>query len=486
MKLGIDLGTTTSTVAILEPDGRVRVMPPIPSLGAWRNGQVVFGEAAYSALRDSAQKSYPVRDLKLSLGRNEVTVGPHQESTERLMAEFMRALASRAVGEHQVEEAVIGTPVIVTEEHRAALLRSASLAGFASARIVYEPTAALVGAIDPGGMNRQSKILVVDWGGGTLDLSIVQKSDNALRELAVDGDVSILGGSQMDAALLELLVSQRIGLKAKLASIPEGRDLLKVEIEQLKRQILEAAFPEDDEVEIWPSWLELHDPLVLKGADVVRIVTDMADKAAERLLEFLFRSGVNVSQLTHVLFAGGVCQSPLIRERLEQVLPDVQVIETSAPQQLTGRGCGRLAQYGFEVQIAADFGARQSDGSFCRLLPTGHDLGLGTFRVADFMLSDALATEAVFEFGIVSPDASRADMLSRSETEFLCLRTMFLRCQRYAGQLRGGSYDVVRVYSGITKSLAVTVYAESNVGGASTSVSITGIPMLIRLKGTGA
>ena len=482
MRIGIDLGTTTSTVSILDPDGRVRANSPMPSLGAWRNGEVVFGEDAYSALRNTDQPAFPVRDLKLSLGENDVRIGPRTEPTEKLVAELMRALAKRVAGGHVIEEAVIGTPVNVSEEHRAALLRSAALAGFQKTRLVYEPTSALVGAIDPSRMSRQSTILVVDWGGGTLDLSIVKRNGDALRELAVDGDVSKLGGSQMDERLLDLLIAQQQGLKARLAAKPEGRDLLKVQIEQHKREILEAAFPESDDVEFWPPGLDLEHPLVLRGIEVLSVATEMADQAAERILEFLFRSGMNLSHISHVLFAGGVCQCTLIRERLQERLADVEVIETSAPQQLTGRGCGRLLQYGFEVQLATNFGVLQSDGTFCQILPTGHDLGLGAYRVADFMVTDPLAAEAVFDFGIQASNGARG-MVSGDADDFVSLGSMFLRCQQREGQLRGGSFDVVRLYSGITPTLAVTVYAESNVGGASVSQSITGVPLLIRLNG---
>jgi molecular chaperone DnaK len=485
VKIGIDLGTTTSTVAVLEPDGRVTARTPIPSLGAWRNGHVVFGESAYPALLDETQKAYPVRDIKLSLGERDTRIGPHAVPTDELVAELLRSLAKLVAGNHPIEEAVIGTPVNVSEGHRAALLRSAELAGFKSTRLVYEPTSALVGAIDPGRMSRQSTILVVDWGGGTLDLSIVRKVDDALRELAVDGDVSVLGGSQMDDRLLDKLLAQQPSVKAKLAMLPEGRDLLKVEIEQHKRHILEGPFPEDDEVEIWPTWLGISSPLTLRGTDVVHVVATMADEAAERILNFLYRANMDLSHLTHVLFAGGVSQSALIRERLEAVLRDIEVIETAIPQQLTGYGCGRLLQYGFEVQLAADFGVRQSDGSFCQTLPAGHDLGLGTYRVAEFMVTDPLAVEAVFDFGVLPAGHSGADMLSSSSEGYVSLRTLFLRCQKSEGQLRGGSYDIVKLYSGITHALAITVYAESNVGGASASESITGVPLLIRLNGLG-
>lgn len=483
MKIGIDLGTTTSTVSILEPNGRVRADKTIPSLGAWRNGRIVFGEEAHAALQNETDRSFPVRDLKLSLGERDIKVGPHTESTETLVAEMLRCLAKRVAGNHSIEEAVIGTPVNVSGKHRDALLRSALQAGFENVRLIYEPTAALVGAIDPGRMSQNSTILIVDWGGGTLDLSIVRKTDDTLHELAVDGDVSVLGGSQMDERLLDLLIAKYPGVKAKLATIPEGRDLLKIEIEIYKRQILEEPFPEDDVVDIWPSWLDLSFPMKMTGLDVVNVVSEMADEAVERIREFLYRSRMNLSHLTHMLFAGGVSQCHIIRDRLKASLPDVEVVETAIPQQLTGYGCGRLLKYGFEVQLASDFGVRQSDGSFCRILPSGHDLGLGTYRVSEFLVTDPLAQEAAFDFGILPSTGSAVSMISNNADGFVSLGNMFLRCQQYEGQMKGGSFDLIKLYCGITHSLAVTVYAESNIGGASDTQSLTGLPLMIRLAG---
>jgi molecular chaperone DnaK len=483
MKIGIDLGTTTSTVSVLEPNGKVRAEKPLDSLGAWRNGAIVFGEAAHRALSHATEKSFPVRDLKLSLGNRDIKVGPNTVPTSDLVTEMLKFLARQVAGDAPIREAIIGTPVNVSGKHREALLQSALNAGFENVRLIYEPTAALVGAINPGRMSNDNTILVIDWGGGTLDLSIVRKSGDVLHELAVDGDVSVLGGSQMDERILDLLIDNSPGVKAKLAAIPEGRDLLKIEIEIYKRQILTADFPEDeDDVPIWPSWLDLDSAMTLSPSLIVDVVTDMANEAVKRIHEFLYRSRISLPHLTHVLFAGGVSQCHIIRNLLINSFPDVEVIETAIPQQLTGYGCGRLLQYGFQVQLASDFGVRQSDNSFCRILPSGHDLGLGTYRSCDFFVTDPIAMEAAFDFGILPSKGSVTSMISDNSDGFVSLGNMFLRCQNSAGDLRGLS-DLIKLYCGITHSLAVTVYAESNVAGDSKVQSFTGLPLMIRLGG---
>jgi len=484
VKIGVDLGTTTSTVVRLDPRGKpIHPGVPVPSLGAWRNGELVFGEDAYIALGNPEVPAFPVRDIKLSLGTKEIRVGPHVLETEEVVAQLLRYLADKDARGAVIEEAVIGTPVSVSEGHRQALLRSAERAGFRKTRLVYEPTSALVGAIEPRAMSEKSTVLVVDWGGGTLDISLIRKEYDCLREIAVDGDVSTLGGSQMDSRILQRLLERSPGIKSRLAEVPEGIDRIKVEIEKEKRSILESHSPETDDAELTTRFLAQR--LVLRGQDVVDVATEMAAEAAEQILQFLFRASLGVTEITHVLFAGGVSRCAIVRDRILEVLPEVTVIETTIPQLLTGYGCARLLRYGFELQLAADFGVRQSDESFCLMLPAGHGIGLGTYRTADFMVTDPLAQEAVFDFGLLPSGGVAQGMISGPAKGFVSLKTLFVRCQNRPGGLTGSSYDLVRAYCGISHALAAIIFAESNVAGASVSDTASGIPFVTRLMGTG-
>lgn len=480
MRIGLDLGTTTSTLSHLAPNGQIRPGRTLSSLCAWRNGKFLFGEDAHQALRDTGSPCFPIRDIKLSLGEKNVRVGPHLLETEEIVAAFMHDLAIRATGSADVEEAVIGTPVNVPEAHRRALLACAKRAGFKHTRLIYEPTAALAGAVDPGAIDSHSTILVVDWGGGTLDLAVIRKNGDALREIAVDGDVHVLGGSRMDEMLLEKILLQQPDLREKVAAVPGGRDLLKIDIEREKRLVLESLDPESEESEIAPFWLDLSRPLRITGSEVTDVAMVMAEKASEHILGFLSRSRLGTSDITHVLFAGGVCQSDLIRQWIMDKLKDIQLLPTSLPQQLTGYGCARLLSFGFSVQLANHFGVLQSDGSFCQVLPAGQDVSLGAYRRADFMVTDATALEAIFELGLVPGDSASREMLSSNAEGFMSLRTLAVRCQSHVGQMKGGSYDVVRLYAGVSEALSVTVYAESSVGNASASATASAVPMLIR------
>lgn len=481
MKIGIDLGTTTSTVVRLDPKGKPRAPYTTDSLAAWRNGQLTFGDDATRALNDPSAPAFPIRDIKLSLGSKNVEVGGEQIDVEVVVAGLFKYLANKIAPGQEIKEAVIGTPVNVTESHRLALVRSAEAAGFQSVKLIYEPTSALVGAIEPRNMSRYGTVLVVDWGGGTLDLSLIRKEGDCLREIAVDGDASILGGSQMDSRILQRIVTKSPALREKLALIPGGGDRLKVQIEKDKIELLESADPAAERTASRPRWL--GETVVLEGQDVVEVVMGMGIEGASQVLEFLQRADLSVADVTHVLFAGGVCRCALVRDQILDVLPGIQLLDTTMPQQLTGYGCARLLSYGFDLQLASDFGVLQSDGSFCALLPSGYDIGLGTYRTADFLVTDPLAAEATFDFGLVPNRGNQSAMLASSASGYVSLQTMFVRCQQIEGSLTGSTFDLIRVYSGISQALAVTVHGESNVGGASVTETISRVPFLIRLNG---
>ena len=273
MRIGIDLGTTTSTVVGLGPDGNL--FPPflIDSLAAWRNGHIFFGEDANAALLEDPSHTFPIRDLKLKLGEKSIKVGGNSLDVDEIVKQFFKFLAEKIAPGQEIEEAVIGTPVNVSEKHRNALLQCAKNAGFKTSRLVYEPSSALVGAMELDDMARENIILIVDWGGGTLDLSLIKKSEDHLQEIAVDGDFSLFGGSQMDESILKKTLDSFPSVKDRLASIQNGFELLKIEAEIAKKEILESASPETDCVEIAPRWLK--DSLTFEGKKVTEVAIDV-------------------------------------------------------------------------------------------------------------------------------------------------------------------------------------------------------------------
>ena len=242
MKLGVDLGTTNCTVGRIRADGKHAVVGPIPSIIAWSNGEMFFGDKARELLRSEDPTVHPVRDLKLALGVNDIRIGAHQHSSTNLAAALLKDLFRRS-GAEEVEELVIATPVKMPRSHRIALQAAAEIAGVGKTRLVYEPTAALIGASRFVEHGQRDLILVVDWGGGTLDATVVQQIDGSFRELISTGDCSSLGGTHIDTVLTDKVI-QSSKIREKVERMDGGFERLKEEVEELKIElnVLEFSF----------------------------------------------------------------------------------------------------------------------------------------------------------------------------------------------------------------------------------------------------
>ena len=186
-----------------------------------------------------------------------------------------------------------------------------------------------------------------------------------------------------------------------------------------------------------------------------------------------------MQDITHIVFAGGVCNSPDVRKVIFEKFPRAREIATQNPQLLTAEGCTRLAKTGFDIELAADFVVRQSDNSLCCILPDGMSLDVASYRTAEFLLTDVYAPEAIFEFGTTRADSNSKRILSMSANEFVSLGQLFVPVSHREGRPDNEVEDRLRLYAGVDHSLVVKVHAESLVGNAARSISLSGVPLAI-------
>ena len=207
MIIGIDLGTTNSLAAIWR-DGRPQLIPN--SLGEYLtpsvvslddDGTVLVGRAAQERLISHPQRTASC--FKREIGTDKTyNLGGRTFTPEELSALVLRQLREDAeawLGE-PVTEAVVSVPAYFAQAQRAATKRAGALAGLLVERLVNEPSAAAVSArIGEGGVDKLC--LVFDFGGGTLDVSLVERFENVVSVTAVSGD-NRLGGRDFDMAIV--------------------------------------------------------------------------------------------------------------------------------------------------------------------------------------------------------------------------------------------------------------------------------------------
>ncbi len=205
--VGIDLGTTHTVVAALDADGPRVVHDDageifLPSVVAVaEDGTLLVGEAARARLDHAPE--YGARCFKRDMGSDApVAFGELRLSATELSALVLREArvrAERGLG-RRVERAVITVPAYFGEPQRAATLEAARLAGLEVVRMVNEPTAAAM-AYGLADADRERRLLVVDLGGGTFDVTVLEVFEGIVEVIATGGD-SRLGGEDITTALM--------------------------------------------------------------------------------------------------------------------------------------------------------------------------------------------------------------------------------------------------------------------------------------------
>jgi molecular chaperone DnaK len=235
--LGIDLGTSTTTVSIVR-DGMAQIVPIMgeeddkimPSVVSFLNEgkNVIIGKKAkdkrhlnpintiYSIKRIIGRKfSHPETrkyaekfPYKVVGGKNdsiEIEIFGNRTTPQMISALILKK-AKKAADDYlgfEVKDAVITVPANYNESQRRATQDAGKLAGLNVMRIINEPTAA---ALAYGfGNNLNEKIAVFDFGGGTFDITVLEVKDNFFEVLSTAGD-SFLGGDDIDAALVQFMI----------------------------------------------------------------------------------------------------------------------------------------------------------------------------------------------------------------------------------------------------------------------------------------
>jgi len=240
MNLGIDLGTTYSMIAHVNAFGHPALFPDLNDAGQFRTASAVYlgpqgcliGAAADDLLEE-VPDAQVARFVKSLLTRPDFRYGDHQGrewNAIGLSALILRKLlrdASVFAGE-DIGTTVLTVPAQFTDEQRRATRAAGMLAGLEDVRLVEEPVAAAAYYGQEEG-DADRTLLVYDFGGGTLDVTLLQTSPHGLFVLASDGDAA-LGGRHIDQAIMELTdaeMQSQIGV-SPLADLAAAQRLRRV------------------------------------------------------------------------------------------------------------------------------------------------------------------------------------------------------------------------------------------------------------------
>lgn len=326
MLVAIDLGTSTSEVAVLKngkpqlirdvPGSRQGILPSVVALGT--KGELRVGQLA----EDIAflKPGLGVYEIKRLMGKPvRVPFGTEELSPQEVSAIILRHLKQAAeayIGE-PVAEAVITVPAYFNELQRQATVDAGELAGLKVRRLINEPTAAaLAYGIERPGV--EERILVYDLGGGTLDVTVLELSEGVVDVLASTGNDQ-LGGKDFDERLMQYVSDQaKKRLGQDLQSNPRRRLRLKTLCKKAKEELssIESTTILWDNLDLTASGESLDFELEITRAQFETLIDDLIRSTERQIQEALAVRGMQPADIQTVLLVGGSTRVPAVRRFL--------------------------------------------------------------------------------------------------------------------------------------------------------------------------
>ena len=309
--VGIDLGTTNSLISYLL-DGQPTIIPNIhgenltPSVvSIGDDGEIFVGNIAKERQITHPQCTASV--FKRGMGTNKKhRLGSSEFTAEELSSFVIKKLKEDAEAHlgYQVEEAIISVPAYFNDAQRRATKLAGELAGFKVERIVNEPTAASL-AYGLHEASDYAKFLVFDLGGGTFDVSILEKYKNIMEVRAVAGDV-FLGGEDF-TDILQDLFARRAGFA--MADLSEhDRILLRRQIEVAKTK-----FSDMRSVEINFSTDELEYEATITLDDFDKACKDILSRLRIPIKNAISDASIKLQDIDSIILVGGATKLPVVR-----------------------------------------------------------------------------------------------------------------------------------------------------------------------------
>ena len=312
--IGIDLGTTNS-IAVVFRDGEVEMIPNsfgeylTPSVVTIENNELIVGKIAKQKLVTNPENTTSL--FKRDMGSNKkIKLGKNKYLPQELSALVLKQLVDDAEKylNEKVEEVVISVPAYFNAKQRRATKLAGEIIGVKVDRLINEPSAAAIACHE----DEFETFVVFDFGGGTLDVSVVDCFENVVSICSIAGN-NQLGGIDFDKAIAMHFCQQN-----KI----DYNSLLRAEKESLFLAAERAKIALQDNEEATMS-------LSIKGKlysvkitnEILSLISKpILDEIREVIRRAVKDSGFVPSDIDRMIMAGGSSYMPIVRDYLEKLL----------------------------------------------------------------------------------------------------------------------------------------------------------------------
>lgn len=325
--IGIDLGTTNSLGAVYR-NHKVELIPNrfgsflTPSVVSMADdGTILVGEVAKERLVSHPEST--AASFKKDMGTEQKYIlGNRTFLPEELSSFIIRSIVEDAKEylQEEIEEVIVSVPAYFHDRQRVATKRAGALAGVTVNRIINEPSAAAMASyIDT---SKEELFLIFDFGGGTLDVSLVECFDTMVEIISVAGD-NRLGGDDFHQIMADSFIKEHGLIKSKIPSKTYAILLRQAEI--CKRKLTEE--------ESAKMTLNLDGKTYQSEYTNQRLLDESAGLLSKikGVLSRAMRDGeVSLSDLNAVVMVGGSSKMPLIQSYMQHVFKNIPVIVSNS------------------------------------------------------------------------------------------------------------------------------------------------------------
>lgn len=312
--IGIDLGTTNS-IAVVFRNGEVEMIPNsfgeylTPSVVTIENNELIVGKIAKQKLVTNPENTTSL--FKRDMGTNKtIKLGKNKYLPQELSALVLKQLINDAEKylNEKVEEVVISVPAYFNAKQRRATKLAGEIIGVKVDRLINEPSAAAIACHE----DEFETFVVFDFGGGTLDVSVVDCFENVVSICSIAGN-NQLGGIDFDKAIAMHFCQQN-----KI----DYNSLLRAEKESLflAAERVKIALQDNEEATMSLSIRGKLYSVKITNEILSLISKPILDEIREVIRRAVKDSGFVPSDIDRMIMVGGSSYMPIVRDYLEKLL----------------------------------------------------------------------------------------------------------------------------------------------------------------------
>lgn len=438
--VGFDFGTTNSMASVVIGDEVISFLEneqPIPSVVSFEGGKVEVGRKAHDRLTSAGLgvQGSTVRSPKTLLGREEQLVDGVRrdpvQMVEYVLDHVRRFVLQTKAGRDLRMDRVVATIPVNMEGRRRALLRQAfRQAGMSIVQFVHEPLAALYGYLrmseGTSDLIRRydgKLLLVFDWGGGTLDLTLCRVLNGMLVQVANDGTEEV-GGDVFDEELrneVERRSRAADALGDDVLVLPEARKRLLHECEKAKIRLSDRStwnvyvdpyYQSDEQTDLQVN---------LSRDDLQSVVGHLVAKGIARIESLLEREGFSTASVELCLATGGMVNMPMVTNRLDELFGPGRVHVSKRSASAIAEGAAWVAHDEARLHLAKNVELVLARNSYMPLLHAGLEMPVEReLRRERFDLYCVDPSDGHGKFSIVSPHRPGPKVLANDKRRSLC------------------------------------------------------------------